>query len=438
MIVNGGMGMMLGLKKEINRYENIQSLEDTLITKILTKNNKVVGATFLDLKKGKFGYIKCKAIIVATGGYEQLWPVTDTPPESVGDGFALAYRAGAELVDMELLLFYPVVVVYPEHARGIIIPYECCIEPEYVGGKLVNGKKKEFLPEGSPPVRDILIRKMFDEINEGRGTKHKGIYLDLTRSPKSEEEITNYLESMISSTFRHLLELGIDIRKEPIEIAPAAHYTLGGIKINEEGKTNILGLYAAGECAGNVQGANRLSGNALTETQVFGARAGKSAAKYAKNIETTDIDYDEIIKENKRVFSYLIEKKDGSRPIELKNKIRDLMWKYVGPKRNEEGLKRVIKEFSKLKEDLSKIYAPNIEPYNYEWAEAIESDFMLTVAEIVGRAALLRKESRGHHYREDFPEQNDEEWLKHTVVKLENGKMNTYTAPVNITKLPPR
>ncbi len=438
MIINGGLGMMMGLKKEMKKHEQIRPLEDTIITKILTEKKRVSGATFLNLRTGEFGHIQCNAIVIATGGHQELWPVTDTPPESVGDGFVLAYYAGAEMVDMEMLLFYPVVAVYPEHIRGTIIPYECCIEPSYASGKLINGTGEEFLPEGSPPVRDILIRKMFDEINEGRGTEHDGIYLDLAKSPKSKKEITGYLEDMIPSTFKHLLDLDVDIREEPIEIAPAAHYALGGIKINEKGETNITGLYAAGECAGNVQGANRLSGNALTETQVFGTRAGKNAAIYSQKKGHLTAEDDKVANEKKRIMAYLEEKENGSRPLHLKEKIKKIMWKYVGPKREEGGLKRAVKELSRLREnDLAKIYAPNINTYNYEWMEAIEADSMVTVAEIVSAAALLREESRGHHYREDFPEQDDEKWLQHTMVKLDNGKMVVDTAPVIMNKLTP-
>lgn len=434
----GGYGMVRGLIREVERHKDtISVIEDLIITKLLTYQGEVVGAVGLDIQKGEIKVIKSKSTVLATGGYQQLWPVTDNPPDATGDGFALAYSVGADLVDMEMMLWYPVVAVYPECAKGVIVPYEVVLEPAYAAGRLIDAKGEDFLPPGRPPVRDIMIRLIFKEIIEGRGTEHNAVSLDLTKSPKPKEEITKHLEAIIRDTFRYLLKLGVDIREQPIEIAPTSHYVLGGIRINERAETTILGLYAAGECVGNIHGANRLSGAALTDTQVFGAIAGKNAAERAKIIEKVEIDENQVKEEETRIFNFVKEKKGSVPPSEVKDRLREVIWRHVSFLRNEDGLRKALNRFRELKNNvLPKLCAPEVKEFNVAWMEAIEASFMLDVAEIITRAALSRKETRGHHIREDYPE--TEKHPKHTIVRLWENKPVTAVAPVIFTRTQPR
>jgi len=441
MLVKGGYGMMMGLKKEVKKYKSIHLLEDAVVTELLKSKDSVSGAIVINIRESRMEIIQAKAVILATGGYEELWLNTDTPPESVGDGVRLGLLAGAELVDMEQMLFYPIVVCYPESIKGIIIPYEACLEPDYIAGKLLNGKGEEFLPSGSPPVRDILVRKMFNELASGNGTEHGYLYLDLTKSPKGKDKALEIIRDMIPAVYKHLLELGYDVLKERIEVAPVAHFSLGGIRIDEWSKTNVQGLFAAGEVAGNLHGANRLSGNALAETQVFGRRAGKSAVECIRSENNYHkVNIGQVNKELEWLKSLFAPKARSIRPGLIMRRIKEIMWKSVGAVRSEGELNEALSELNDIRDnDLSMVKVPNsTSRYNNELIKAIDLRTMVDVAEIVIQAALLRKESRGHHFRKDFPETDDQNWFKHTLVKLQGRHAYYSTCPVKLTKVRPQ
>jgi succinate dehydrogenase/fumarate reductase flavoprotein subunit len=220
-------------------------------------------------------------VVIASGGYSQLWSGNDVPCDCTGDGIALAYEAGAHLIDMEMALFYPTVVLYPLFLFGIELPHGLLLEGERIKGKLLNREGNEFIPE-EVPIRDVMVSLIYREISEGRGSPHGGVYMDISRSPYPKEELRRRLLHYLPEKYRHLLKYGIDMCEHSIEVGPMAHYTLGGIRIDTSCRTDVPGLYAAGEVAANVHGANRLAGNALSETQVFGARAGEAAARWAQ------------------------------------------------------------------------------------------------------------------------------------------------------------
>lgn len=434
----GGYGMMLGLKKEVQRQNRIKLWEDVCVTRLFLREGRVTGASVLDLRKGELIYVQAKSIILATGGNEELWPVSDCPPESVGDGLWLAAEIGAEMVDMEMLLYYPLVGNWPLSIRGTIVPYEIVLEPTQCYGKLVNGLGEEFLPPGGPPARDVIIAAIFREIREGRGTPHGGIYLDLARSPKGIEEAGHIMSAMLPSVLQYLRNAGVNPLGAPVEVAPAAHYTLGGVRIDERCRTSVPGLFAAGETAGNVQGANRSSGNALCETQVFGARAGEAAACYAGE---TAADMPEVAgeaaweAEKERVYAY-INKKEGIRPQEIKQQVKSIMGQAVGFGRTKQGLEDALQKLAELTGQMDRLKAASVLAYNREWLEAVEVEAMVKVAKIVTLAALTREESRGHHYRLDFPERDDCNWLKHTVITWDGWEFTAKTVPVIVTGIP--
>ncbi|HSB07730.1 MAG TPA: FAD-binding protein, partial [Thermodesulfobacteriota bacterium] len=224
------------------------------------------------------------------------------------------------------------------------------------------------------------------------------------------------------------LKYGIDISREPLEVAPMAHYTLGGVRIDSDCQTRVGGLYAAGEAAGNIHGANRLAGNALPETQVFGAKAGEKAAQRAKEQEEIRWDDSEVMHEVKMMESFFEGGEEAINPSHLKTRLQDLMWSYAGVEREEGKLKKALDEIGRIRsEDLERVAIPPIREFNLQWMDALEVSNMLDLSEMVVRSALLRKETRGHHFRLDYPERNDRDWLKHILIRKEEGKMNLWT-----------
>jgi succinate dehydrogenase/fumarate reductase flavoprotein subunit len=430
-IKGGGYGLGAGLRREVRRRSEIDVLPDVMVTRLLLGDGRVVGATGLNLRDGSFVEVRAKATVLATGGYEQLWETTDTAHDTTGDGLALAYRAGAELVDMEMVLYYPTVIVHPQELAGTLVQYEGLLRPTYVAGKLLNAEGEEFLPPGPLPVRDVLMRLMFDEIKEGRGTDHGGLYIDITSSPKSSDEIDALLRKLRSLPFNNLKDLGIDVKTSRIEVAPGLHFSLGGVHITERGETTVPGLYAAGEITGNVHGANRLSGNALAETQVFGARAGRFAAREAASLsQLARAHPDEVEAEAQKIEALFSRKRDGVRPLELKAEVKALMERYVGVPRDRDGLNRALAELHRLeREVLPRIHAIGPRAFNNEYREALEVSLMLDTAKAVVVSALLREESRGHHQRSDYPEARGE-WLKHTAVRQGDEGPESYAVPV--------
>lgn len=279
-IQGGGYGMLMGLVREAKKYSHIHLKSDVVVIKILLDQKNIpAGAIFLDLHDGQFKIVKCGAVILATGGYEELWAFNDASLTACGDGLFLAYDVGAVLMDLEMLQFYPTIVIYPPAVKGTLFQYELVINPELLGGRLLNGLGETFF--SGLPLRDALLRAIWREIQEGRGTEHGGVYIDLTTTSLSREDLTRALNKWQPNQFHYLKDMGIDLRDERVEVWPHAHYTMGGVAIDEKASTSIPGLFAAGEVAGNLHGANRISGNALLETQVFGAIAGSSAADFA-------------------------------------------------------------------------------------------------------------------------------------------------------------
>jgi fumarate reductase (CoM/CoB) subunit A len=431
-VIGGGHALTLGLKREIARH-NIKVLEDMLITKLFASNNKVLGAIGLDLKKGKVFIVEAKSIVLATGGGGQLWRHSDCPPESKGDGYALGYYAGAELIDMEQQLFYPTVAVFPTPIYGLEISYEWCLHNK-TGGWLINNKGERFFPPDTLPTRDISARRIFEEILSGKGTEHGGVYLDITKCNDARKK--ELFVAGMAHCDKRMLEVGIDLRKQLIEIAPGAHTTLGGIRINERGETSVSGLYAAGEVSANVHGANRIAGHAYLEILVFGSIAGRNAANFAKGKGWDPIPIAEAEAECQYIYGLLSGNKEGLRPHEIEDKIKHIVTQYVGPKRNRQGLETALEKVAAIKkEDLPRLSVIDIPEYNNEWIDALTVKSMVNVAEIVATSALLREESRGTHFREDFPEIDNKKGLKHTSVKLQNGSMISRSVPVIMSKI---
>ncbi len=436
LVIRGcGYGMMVGLRRELLRRPAIQTFEDFVATRLLKDGDRVSGAVALNLRNGELVVFQARATIMATGGYEEIMEFTDTEPGASGDGTALALQAGADMVDLEMMLFYPTCLVWPDEVRGTLVQYEGLLGPRYLQGQMLNGLGQPFLPETGEryvlPVRDIMMKAMFKEIDEGRGTPHGGVYVDLRRSPRSTAEIFSLLHTLDSLPYTELRDLGVDITKEPIEVKPGTHYCLGGIRINERTESNVAGFFAAGEVAGNVHGANRTSGNALAETQVFGARAGQNAAEYARGSSDPNLDHEDIASEVKRVHEFTQPRPNPIRPVDVRRALKRTMQENMSHRRTATGMTQALATIRWLRgEELPRVQAADSRPFVRELQDALEVSNMLDVAEAVVEAALLRTESRGHHFREDFPDTR-EEWLRHTIVRREPGKgLMLETAPV--------
>lgn len=418
-IVGDGYAMAAGLRREVLKHPDVTLYEDVVVTRLLKDGERMAGLVGLDMRRGLPVAFEAPAIILATGGYPELWRWTDTEPGLSGEGVYLAYQAGADLVDLEMMLFYPTGLCYPSEVEGTLVQYEGLLTDKYCSGAMLNGLEQPFLPHTDRlPVRDVMMKLMFREIEEGRGTPHGGVYIDLRKSPRTPEEIKNILHRLDSLPYNELQDLGIDVLTTPIEVKPVTHYTLGGVRINEWAETTVSGLFAAGEVSGNVHGANRTSGNALAETQVFGARAGRRAAEYASNTERPALDPADVRGEVARILGFLKESPKPQRPIELKRAIKSIMDRHVHYRRDAAGLTDALTQLQRLREDVVPYVQPVSAPlvYNYEWEEALEAVDMVELAEMVVASALARQESRGHHWRTDFPSMRPE-WEKHTIVR---------------------
>lgn len=432
-IVGDGYAMAAGLRREVLKHPDVTLYEDVVVTRLLKVGGRVAGLVGLDMRRGRPVAFEAPAIILATGGYPELWRWTDTEPGLSGEGVYLAYQAGADLVDLEMMLFYPTGLCYPSEVEGTLVQYEGLLTDKYCNGAMLNGLGQPFLPHTDRlPVRDVMMKLMFREIEEGRGTPHGGVYIDLRKSPRTPDEIREILHRLDSLPYNELEDLGIDVLATPIEVKPVTHYTLGGVRINEWAETTVPGLFAAGEVSGNVHGANRTSGNALAETQVFGARAGRRAAEYVSKIERSSLDPADIRNEAVRIMSFLKESPRPQRPIELKRAIKSIMDHHVHYRRDAAGLTDALTQLRFLREDVVPHVRPVSAPlvYNYEWEEALEAVDMVELAEMVVASALARQESRGHHWRTDFPSMRPE-WEKHTIVRRAGNEGYVVTdAPV--------
>lgn len=431
-IIGGGYSLATNLFRKMCQLPNILLIDDAIVIKLLLQGGKVAGAIYLDIRTGEVHVVNARSTIIAIGGYEELWPFTDTPPDTTGEGLAMAYQAGAHLIDLEMVLYYPGVVVYPPAARGWLVQYEYILNPDILDGRVLNGKGEVFIRDF--PARDEFMQAVRDQIKRGRVSPHGGFYIDLSQSCYSREVLTERLESWLHQ-FSNLKKVGIDLRDHKLEMAPAAHYCLGGIKIDEFGRTNIEGLFAAGEVTGNVHGANRLSGNALSETQVFGNRAAQKACEYAAKAVITPGSYEtEVLNEYKTIDGWKASKDRGLRPIELKSRLQAVMDQYVGLERDEQGLNCGLAEVRKLRGDLLPLLTVvPIRRFCYEVQEAYEIRGMLDLAEIVILSALERKETRGHHYRLDYPQTDRTPY--HTSIRLIKGEHKITTIPVTKLKL---
>jgi len=414
-------------------HQGIEVHMECTVLDLLTDAGRIAGAFGYDRERGRFRLFRAPAIVLATGGIGRAYKITSNSWEYTGDGQSLAYRAGAILMDMEFVQFHPTGMIWPPSVRGILVTEGVRGE----GGVLRNSEGRRFMfddiPENyrsqtadnedegwrytqgdkdarRPPellTRDHVARCIRREVREGRGSPHGGAFLDIAwikeRLPNGAEHIKRKLPSMYHQ-FKQLAD--IDITQTPMEVGPTTHYMMGGVRVDADTQmSDVPGLFAAGECGAGLHGANRLGGNSLSDLVVFGKRAGEHAAQFAKARGAAQVNPDQVDEIARRALQPF-ERHSGPNPYDIQHQLQDVMQDMVGIVRREEEMQEALKRIDALKDCAGKVAVPGNREYNPGWHTALDLQNLLTVSEAIALAAIDRKESRGAHFREDYPEKS--------------------------------
>ena len=435
-------------------------MEYTIVS-LLKDGDHVVGAFGYDRERGRFRVFKAKAVVVCTGGLGRAYAVTSNSWEGTGDGVSLAYHAGAELLDMEFIQFHPTGMIWPPSVKGILVTESVRGE----GGVLRNKEGKRFMyddipdnykaqtsmdPEEGwrytqndknakrPPellTRDHVARCINREVKAGRGSPHGGVFLDISWIKEKIPNSAEHIKKKIPSMYHQFMQLAnLDITKEPMEVGPTTHYAMGGIRVNGDTQaTNVPGLFAAGECAAGLHGANRLGGNSLSDLIVFGKRAGEFAAKFAKENSQGQINDAQVEAAYKEAVAPFERTGGGSNegPYQVQYDLQNMMQANVGIVRLQKEMEFALDGIQKLKERAAKVAVQGHLEYNPGWHTSIDLKHLLTVSEAITICSLGRKESRGGHFREDFPNKDPEGAKYNSVIfKQADGSMQLRREPI--------
>jgi len=396
------------------------------ISRLLMDGDRVAGAFGYWREQGRFVVFRAKSIVIATGGIGKAYKITSNSWEYTGDGMALAYNAGAELMDMEFVQFHPTGMVWPPGVQGLLVTEAVRGE----GGLLTNKAGERFMEKYDPKkmelsTRDVVARAIYTEVREGRGTEHGGAFLDISHKP------AEYVKKKLPSMYHQFRELAdVDITTGPMEVGPTCHYMMGGIRVEAEtAQSTVPGLFAAGEAAAGLHGANRLGGNSLSDLLVFGRRAGLSAAEHAKKVQTTSVNSTQIENAARDLLTPF-ERKEGENPYTIHRDLQEIMQNLVGIFRTREDLARALAELEKLKELNSRVSVEGSRMFNPGWHLAQDLTSMLTVSEAVTRSALAREESRGAHSRIDHSGLDTTWGTKNNVIVRQGSAMTLRQSPV--------
>jgi succinate dehydrogenase / fumarate reductase, flavoprotein subunit len=435
-------------------------MEHTILS-LLKDGDRVVGAFGYERERGRFKIFRAKAVVLATGGIGRAYKITSNSWEYTGDGHTLAYDAGADLIDMEFVQFHPTGMVWPPSVMGILVTEGVRGE----GGILTNKEGRRFMfdaiPENyrtqtadneeegwrycqgakdarRPPellTRDHVSRCIVREIKEGRGSPHGGVYLDISwikqKLPNAAEHIKRKLPSMYHQ-FKQLAD--IDITKQPMEVGPTTHYIMGGVHVDSDTQmSRVPGLFAAGECAAGINGANRLGGNSLSDLLVFGKRAGEFAAKFARENSLGKIDrlQAEQIENVAREALAPFDRSSSESPYQVQKDLQDAMQDLVGIVRNESEMREALGKIDGFKKRAEKTAVSGNREYNPGWHTALDLKNLLTVSEAITRGALERKESRGAQFRDDYPDKDEQFAKVNTMIsKAADSSMQVRLEPL--------
>jgi succinate dehydrogenase / fumarate reductase flavoprotein subunit len=432
-------------------------MEHTVV-ELLMDGGRAAGVFAYDRERGRFHVFSAKAVILATGGAGRAYKVTSNSWEGTGDGHALAFRAGAELIDMEFIQFHPTGMVWPLSVKGILVTEGVRGE----GGVLKNSEGRRFMfddipdnykpqtaadPEEGwrytqgdksarrPPellTRDHVARCIRREVNAGRGSPHGGVFLDIAwikeKLPNAEEHIKRKLPSMYHQ-FKQLADL--DITREPMEVGPTMHYIMGGIRVDADTQmSTIPGLFAAGECSAGINGANRLGGNSLSDLIVFGKRAGEYASKWARDNGAVRIDDGAVGRAEKTALEPYDRGPAGENPFQVQQDLQEAMQNFVGIVRLEDEMKQALQKLDELKARAARVGVVGHREYNGGWHAALDLRNLISVSEAITRSAIERKESRGGHFRDDYPDKHQEFATLNVMVKQTAGGMQVTRLPL--------
>jgi succinate dehydrogenase / fumarate reductase flavoprotein subunit len=433
-------------------------MECTVLT-LLRDGDRIAGAFAYDRERGRFKVFRAKAVVMATGGVGRAFNITSNSWEYTGDGQALAYLAGADLQDMEFVQFHPTGMIWPPSVRGILVTEGVRGE----GGVLRNRDGKRFMfdniPDNYKPqtadneeegwrytqgdkearrppellTRDHVARMIVREVKEGRGSPHGGVYLDISWIKEKLPNAAEHIKKKLPSMYHQFMQLaGIDITKEAMEIGPTTHYVMGGIRVDGDTQmSNVPGLFACGECAAGLHGANRLGGNSLSDLLVFGKRAGQYAAEFAGNQSNATINDAEIEESARRALAPFDRGSTGEGPYQVQESLQTTMQNYVGIVRVQDEMERALSEIEVLKQRAEKVGVPGNREYNPGWHTALDLRHLLIVSEAITRSALERKESRGGHFRDDYPDKDPAFATFNHVTRLgKDGEMQLERAPI--------
>jgi succinate dehydrogenase / fumarate reductase flavoprotein subunit len=433
-------------------HKGIDVYMECTLQRLLTDRGNIAGAFGYWRETGKFVLFGARAVVLATGGVGKAWKITSNSWEYTGDGIAMALDAGADLIDMEMVQFHPTAMVWPLSVRGILVTEGVRGD----GGTLKNSQGRRFMFDYIPEFfrsdtadsereadawyedkknnrrtpdllpRDEVARAINTEVKAGRGTPHGGVYLDIaSRRP------ADYIKKRLPSMYHQFKELAdVDITTTPMEVGPTLHYIMGGVRVDAEtAASTVPGLYAAGEVAAGMHGANRLGGNSLSDLLVFGRRAGAAAAAYAGRTAARAVD-DAQVEQAARTMLAPFEAQGGENPYALHAELQECMQDLVGIIRREDELQRAITKLDELSDRLERVTVEGNRQFNPGWHLALDLHSMITVAKACARSALMRKESRGGHTREDYPKA-DPEWGKRNVVtRKRGGTLDLATEPL--------
>jgi succinate dehydrogenase/fumarate reductase flavoprotein subunit len=426
-----GIEIMSNLRDYIIEAD-VTVLEDARGLDLLVSGDRVAGALVLDIRTGTFLVVRSKATLIATGGGATMYRISSPSLEKSGDGMAMAWRAGAAFVDMEMVQFHPTgLLVGRSIATGGLLEEGL----RGAGAHLLNGRAERFMSRYDPArmeraTRDIVSRASYLEIMAGRGTEHGGVRIDA--SHLGEEFLLANFPGMVERCRTH----GFDLLHSAVDVSPSAHYQMGGLETDVNCHTNLEALFAAGEDAGGVHGANRLGGNGVADSIVFGARAGDCMAEYVATAPLSDVSASQV-RELGREWSGALGRDQGESAFALRAELEALMWDKVGIVRHEQGLEGALTELGTIGERADRVKAPGGSAFNLEWGEAINLVNLTIVAEMVTRSALYRRESRGAHYRSDMPA-SDPQWLKRIrLVPDGRSGMTLSVLPIAFTRIVP-
>ncbi len=451
-------------------HQGIDVYMECTIIRLLKDGDRIAGAFGYYRERGRFVLFKAKAVILATGGIGRAYKITSNSWEYTGDGHSLAYHVGAELIDMEFIQFHPTGMVWPPSVRGILVtegvrgeggclrnnqnnrfmfgdipPYYKAQTADneeegflYVVGEKFNGKDARRPPELL--TRDHVARCIVREVKQGRGSPHGGVFLELAsfanwmKKRNAGFNAAEHWKKKLPSMYHQFKELGnVDITRQPMEVGPTTHYVMGGVRVDSDTQmSRIPGLFACGECAAGINGANRLGGNSLGDLLVLGKRAGEFAAKYAKDHPAGQVHNDQVQEAERWALSFMDAPQGDENPYKVQQDLQEMMQDLVGIVRKEDEMQRALAGLEQLWERARKARAPGNREYNPGWHTAMDLRNLLTVSEAVTRAALLRKESRGGQFRDDYPHKDTANFGKVNSVVWQgaDGRMQIRLDPI--------